>query len=44
MGRCDMTQQYQELTEQLAALVDAEWPMVSNLANELLDIIGGSLK
>ena len=28
-----MTQQYQELTEQLAALVDAEWPMVSNLAN-----------
>ncbi len=33
MERCDMTQQYQELTEQLAALVDAEWPMVSNLAN-----------
>ena len=28
-----MTQQYQELTAQLAALVDAEWPMVSNLAN-----------
>lgn len=28
-----MIQQYQELTEQLAALVDAEWPMVSNLAN-----------
>ena len=28
-----MTQQYQELTEQLAALMDAEWPMVSNLAN-----------
>ena len=33
MGRCDMTQQYQELTEQLAALVDAKWPMISNLAN-----------
>ena len=28
-----MTQQYQELTEQLAALVDAKWPMISNLAN-----------
>ena len=28
-----MIQQYQELTEQLAALVDAEWPMVRNLAN-----------
>ena len=31
-----MIQQYQELTEQLAALVDAEWPMVSKCGSTFI--------
>ncbi len=36
-----MTKQYEQLTEQLAAIVDAEWPMMSNLSNAAAVLYNG---
>lgn len=36
-----MMEQYEELTEQLAGIVDAEWPMMSNLSNAAAVLYNG---
>ena len=36
-----MTKQYEQLTEHLAAIVDAEWPMMSNLSNAAAVLYNG---